>query len=211
MTWHGGDDRALRWTDDTHRVEGATMPAGLSNPVGGYLAFCTIKAVGYTAAAAVISRTYNVPPIYLAIRRVKRQSDPAAKAFVVGPVRTLIGMATGALFFAANRLADASQIAPEALMVFAVLGLITARLFEWWLLVWLFYDRDLLSPRHDWLVVVLGTVWSFVLEHSSGLRILRRRRFLGMLMVANTQQPQSGSPPTRAGRGRLVEWIEVQT
>jgi hypothetical protein len=124
------------------------MPAGFANPVGGYLAFCTVKAIGYTSAAAVISRTYD---------------DPAAKAFVVGPVRTLIGMATGAVLFAVL------QISPEALKGLAVPGLIIVRLFEWWLLVWLFYDRHLLSPRHNGLVVFLGTVWSFVLDIPAAL------------------------------------------
>ena len=67
-------------------------------------------------------------------------------------------------FLRSPRLAEACQINPPVLFVLAVVALLVARLFEWWVLVWLFYDRDLSSPRQDWAVVALGTVWSFVLD-----------------------------------------------
>ena len=61
------------------------MPMGENNPVAGYLAFCAVKAVGYTGAAAVISRIYE---------RTDRN------ALVVGATRTLIGMLVGAAIYA---------------------------------------------------------------------------------------------------------------
>ena len=79
------------------------MPAGMSDPVCGYLAFCAVKAVGYTAAAAVISRTYNRPGVNAFLQPTANASvQSIMSAFVIGPVRTLIGMATGAALFAVS-------------------------------------------------------------------------------------------------------------
>jgi hypothetical protein len=38
------------------------------------------------------------------------------------------------------------------------------RIAEWWLLIWLFYDRELREVAKDWRMVGLGTVWSYVLD-----------------------------------------------
>jgi hypothetical protein len=125
------------------------MPAGIENPVLGYFAFCGVKAVGYTAAAAVISRIY----------------DRNLKSFLVGLTRTLIGMSIGAGLFGVTYLYNSlPNIQPEyaRLIIFGILCLL--RLAEWWILIWLFYDRPLREPYRGWKVAVLGVVWSFVLD-----------------------------------------------
>ncbi len=60
------------------------MPAGVSNPVIGYLGFCAVKFAGYSLAARFISRSYQ---------RTDRS------AFLIGGVRTLIGIAAGAAYY----------------------------------------------------------------------------------------------------------------
>ena len=124
------------------------MPMGAHNPVAGYMAFCAVKAVGYTAAAAVISRIYE-------------RADRIA--FVVGPTRTLIGMAVGAAIYGFQRMAVTYGFEVFDTLPKAIAGLAVLRLLEWWLLLWLFYDRKL-SSRRGWAVVGGGIVWSFVLD-----------------------------------------------
>src|SRR5258707_1290492 len=43
-------------------------------------------------------------------------------------------------------------------------GLLPVRIVEWWLLIWLFYDRKLRQPAKGWRMVGLGTIWSYVLD-----------------------------------------------
>jgi hypothetical protein len=43
-------------------------------------------------------------------------------------------------------------------------GLIPVRLAEWWLLLWLFYDRELQQRRKGWRTVALATIWSYALD-----------------------------------------------
>jgi hypothetical protein len=121
---------------------------GEHNPVAGYLAFCAIKAVGYTAAGAVISRVYE---------REDRN------ALVVGATRTLIGMAVGAAIYAYQHIEATYGVNIFDSMAKAIAGLAVLRLMEWWLLLLLFYDRRI-SSRRGWCVVCGGTVWSFVLD-----------------------------------------------
>ena len=124
------------------------MPMGEHNPVAGYMAFCAVKAVGYTGAAAVISRIYE-------------HSD--RNALVVGTTRTLIGMAVGAAIYAFQHIQAAYGLDTFDTMPKAIAGLAALRLAEWWLLLCLFYDRQLSSHR-GWGVACGGTVWSFVLD-----------------------------------------------
>jgi hypothetical protein len=130
------------------------MPAGVNHPALGYLIFCGVKAVGYTAAAAVISRAY-------------KRTD--VNPLVVGVTRTLIGMATGVAFFGIVLATAGLQFERGIEVALAVITLIILRFLEWWILVYAFYDRHLSSPRRDWIVVVLGTVWSFVLDIPAAL------------------------------------------
>ena len=122
------------------------MPAGISNPVIGYLGFCAVKFAGYSLAARFLSRSYQ---------------RPDHNAFVVGGVRTLIGMAAGAVYYAIWRLIPHAEVAGG---IGYLAGLLPVRIAEWWLLVWLFYDRPLQQRAKDWRTVLLATVWSYALD-----------------------------------------------
>ena len=128
------------------------MPGGISNPVLGYTTFCAFKFAGYTAAAHVLSGLYDC----------KDHS-----AWKVGAVRTLIGMAAGAAYFGLWSLVSRNTpgaIQGSGVPFFYLAGLLPIRIAEWWLLIWLFYDREFRQPAKDWRAVVLGTVWSYVLD-----------------------------------------------
>ena len=128
------------------------MPAGISNPGLGYATFCAIKFAGYTAAAHLLSRQY----------------DRDLSAWKVGAVRTLIGMAAGAaylgLWVLIERTGYRLRSPVEGIPWPYLIGLLPVRIAEWWLLIWLFYDRELREVAKDWLMVVLGTIWSYVLD-----------------------------------------------
>jgi hypothetical protein len=128
------------------------MPAGFTNPALGYASFCLVKLAGYCLAARYISRSYGRPEM---------------SAFKVGGTRTLIGMAAGAGYFwlwkaglPPGRPANAFQ----ALPFWYLAGLLPVRIAEWWLLIWIFYDRKLAQVAKGWRAVAAGTVWSYVLD-----------------------------------------------
>ena len=129
------------------------MPAGIMHPGLGYATFCAIKFAGYTAAAHFLSMSY-------------KRDDLAS--WKVGAVRTLIGMAAGAAYFGLWFLIDPTARQPGGpLSGFPYLylaGLLPVRIAEWWLLIWLFYDRKLREPAKGWRMVGLGTIWSYVLD-----------------------------------------------
>jgi hypothetical protein len=129
------------------------MPGGFSNPALGYATFSAIKFAGYSAAGHVLSVSYN------------REDLPAWK---VGGVRTLIGMAAGAgyfgLWFAFERAAHPSGGTFQNYPYLYLAGLLPIRIAEWWLLIWLFYDRGLREVAKGWRMVGLGTVWSYILD-----------------------------------------------
>src|SRR5262245_1007283 len=116
------------------------MPGGVNNPVIGYLSFCAVKFVGYSVAARFISRSYQ-------------RTDHSA--FLVGGVRTLIGMAAGAAYYNIWRLIPGVAAAGGTGYL---AGLLPVRLVEWWLLLWLFFDRQLQQRAKDWRTVALATV-----------------------------------------------------
>jgi len=130
------------------------MPVGVSNPVLGYATFCAIKFAGYSAAGHVLSRRYG-----------RTDLSP----WKVGAVRTLIGMAAGAAYFAAWCVIEPSVYrvgsGPPGYFPWLYLAcLLPVRIAEWWLLIWLFYDRKLREVAIGWRMVGLGTVWSYVLD-----------------------------------------------
>jgi len=128
------------------------MPGGISHPGLGYATFCAIKFAGYSAAAHFLSVMYN-------------RDDLAS--WKVGGVRTLIGMAAGAAYFGLWSLIDPSAPPRGMFGGFPYLylaGLLPVRIAEWWLLIWLFYDRALRQPGKGWRMVGLGTIWSYVLD-----------------------------------------------
>jgi hypothetical protein len=130
------------------------VPAGLSNPAVGYAAFSAIKFAGYTIAAHYISRSYD-------------RSDLAA--WRVGATRTLIGMTAGALYFGLWIVVripfpQLLNTTGEAFPFLYLAGLLPVRLLEWWLLIWIFYDRALIERAKGLRTVALGTAWSCLLD-----------------------------------------------
>jgi hypothetical protein len=123
------------------------MPGGATHPAVGYLVFGAIKFAGYSLAARFISRRYG-----------RTDRNP----FAVGGVRTLVGMVAGAFYF--GLLAILPQKAVMAGGLVFLTGLLPLRIAEWWLLLWLFYDRRLEQPGIGWRVVAVATAWSFVLD-----------------------------------------------
>src|SRR5687768_4430449 len=123
------------------------MAAGSGNPILGPVAFVAIKVAGYTAAAVMISRWYG---------------RSGLNPWLVGGVRTVIGIAVGmlAVFLATLLPTAATSVGAWGFLLL----LVPIRLFEWWLLVWLFYDRALARPGLGWKVAALGTLWSFLLD-----------------------------------------------
>jgi hypothetical protein len=128
------------------------MPVGFSDPVLGYATFCAIKFAGYSAAGHCLSMQY----------------DRDISSWKAGAVRTLIGMAAGAAYFGAWNVLDPSAFRAGAgynsFRYLYLAGLLPVRIAEWWLLIWLFYDRALAQPAKGWRMVGLGTVWSYVLD-----------------------------------------------
>lgn len=130
------------------------MPAGFTNPALGYASFCVVKFAGYSLFARYISRSYGRPDI---------------GALGVGATRTLIGMAAGAAYFGVWMLAQNSYVRPpnapfHGFPYLYLAGLLPVRIAEWWLLIWLFYDRKLKEPAKGWRTVALGTIWSYILD-----------------------------------------------
>lgn len=131
------------------------MPAGLTHPWIGYASFCVIKLAGYTLAAKLISKSYGRTDI---------------GALRVGGTRTLIGMAAGAAYFgvwmAAGHLMSRppGTVFSQAFPVAYLAGLLPLRIAEWWLLIWIFYDREIKDRALGWRTVALGTVWSYILD-----------------------------------------------
>lgn len=123
------------------------MPAGIEHPVLGYAVFVGVKVAGYALAAQWISRSYG-----------RTDRNP----WIVGAVRTLIGMAAGALY--AGLIALVAHAATRAGTPLFLLGLLPLRIAEWWLLVWWFYDRPLERKKLGWKTVGWATLWSFVVD-----------------------------------------------
>jgi len=142
------------------------MPAGINDPVLGYIGFCEVKFAGYSVAAWAISESYK---------------RPDRKPWIVGGTRTLIGMATGAAYFGlvfgllmpalSKSFVGATADGILGFLLYPV-GLLPLRIAEWWFLLWLFYDRKLEQPAKGWRIVYVGTVWSYVLDLPATLGLL---------------------------------------
>ena len=117
------------------------MPAGPA-PLG-LAYFAAVKFVGYTAAALFIKR---------------RIPDSAAFPWLVGAVRTVIGLGAG---LGVGYVADQLEILRSEFGFYALLA--PVRICEWLLLLALFFRHDWDWPR-SLKLAALGTVWSYVLD-----------------------------------------------
>ena len=145
------------------------MPAGIEHPVLGYLSFVGVKLVGYSMAARAISWSYG-------------RND--LNSIMVGGTRTLIGMATGAAYFGLIAAAASWGMGPLARgpstvrgEILYLAGLLPLRIAEWWLLLWIFYDRRFQEVWKDWRTVGLATAWSYVLDAPAILGFLAVGKF----------------------------------
>lgn len=123
------------------------MPAGIDNPTIGYIAFCGVKLVGYTMAAHWLS----------SLHRREEHS-----AWVIGGVRTAIGIVVGAIYYLLCPLPGVAYLA----------GLFPIRLAEWWFLLWLFYRPRDEKESFDSPAIIVGTVWSYLLDLPATLGLL---------------------------------------
>lgn len=126
------------------------MPGGPT--LTGLAAFAGVKAVGYTAAGAVFKH-------YLA------PGQPRPRVLAVGAVRAAIGVAAGlayGAFFLFYAPRGWNMQAVPALWLFFSL-LLPVRLFEWWLLLWIFFRRELARHR-SWPYLAGGIASSYALD-----------------------------------------------
>ena len=127
----------------------------------GFMVVLAIKLAGYSAAAVVISKAYQ---------------RTGLSPFVVGASRCGIGLVLGGI---AGLLVSGFGSIVRALLF--LVGLVPVRMIEWWILVWLFYDRPLANRKLGWKVVCLGTVWSFVLDIPAIIGLIIVGDFWGMV------------------------------
>jgi len=122
------------------------MPGGFGEPLQGVLAFTAIKFAGYSLAAFYLNKSYP---------------DSINKFWVVGLARTIIGIVFGIV------LATVSFpfvfVGGLGFLIY-LLGLIPVRLLEWFIVIRFFYDENLNDRQKMWKSLILGTVWSFVLD-----------------------------------------------
>ena len=120
----------------------------------GFAAFAGVKAIGYTAASAVLKRGYQ------ALAPVK------TSVITVGLTRTGIGLVAG-LIYGGLWILVGNQMRlqeSEKLFVYYYVFLLPVRLAEWTFLIWLFFDRGLHDRSRLWKYVIFGTICSYVLD-----------------------------------------------
>lgn len=126
------------------------MPMG-PTPVA-FATFAGVKAVGYCGAAYLLSRAYRLDWNFL-------------KQLGVGLARTGIGIVVGVTYGVFWMFLGGAMrlLEPSSTVLYFVL-LAPLRMGEWYLLLWLFFDR----PRRDgirmWKYAGYGTGWSYVLD-----------------------------------------------
>jgi hypothetical protein len=122
-----------------------------------YVGYAMWKLLGYSLAA-------------LAFRTIHARTD--LSAWKVGLARTLLGMFVGGLYTGVWSLLASHGVFHGLPMsggrggsiLWYLAGLIPVRFCEWGVVIWFFYDRKLERRGRDVLCVLLGTVWSFILD-----------------------------------------------
>ena len=118
------------------------MPIGPS-PTIGLIAYSTIKLIGYSLFGRQANKWYK-----------KTSPHP----IIFGVTRTLLGVAVGigSLFLLS------SLTSHQGALFFVFL--IPIRFFEWFLILYLFYERKNYSFKRISGYAVMGIIWSFVLD-----------------------------------------------
>jgi hypothetical protein len=106
--------------------------------------FAAVKFAGYSAAGYFVNRSENT-------------NRP--KPLVFGGVRTALGIAAGISY---SFLLSWVSVSNQELIFYA--GLIPVRFLEWLLVLWLFYRNVPQVRARRMLYVVLGVIWSYILD-----------------------------------------------
>ncbi len=130
------------------------MAIGIDNPALGYLAFASVKAVGYISAALYLNAKFDY----------ERKS-----AIKIGLVRLLIGMVFGVGVWGTLWLFKTAGITSSLLPIAYVLLLFPVRCFEWHLLFKWFYKKDYEASQRKHLWLLSGAFLSYVLDIPAAL------------------------------------------
>jgi hypothetical protein len=118
----------------------------------GTMLYACIKISGYTFFARYLNRLFACPH----------------SIWKIGFIRTLLGVVLGLahnaffLSFFKVTMGRAPLGGEDTLLYFIVLVLL--RVFEWWLIIYWFYDRTLQRKNSMIKAIVLGILWSFILD-----------------------------------------------
>jgi hypothetical protein len=123
------------------------MAMGIPHPVLGAITFSAIKFIGYVHAARALNWHYK---------------EWDRSSWFVGGIRALVGLGGGTAYALCSL--AVSLRGSEAGDLAFVAGLAVVRLIEWTFIIWLFYDRDFEYRRRAVVIVILATLWSFLLD-----------------------------------------------
>ncbi len=115
------------------------MPMGIKDPVIGYIAFTSIKLIGYTVF----------------LHHVIKASENRIPKYFMGALRTLIGVIIGGIlgYVATNYLNE--------IVIYYLVALPFVRLFEWYITFLLFTN---IQGKRRMNLSYLGIIISFVLD-----------------------------------------------
>jgi hypothetical protein len=127
----------------------------MPNPVSVLYAIIIAKAIGYSLAGFILQKGYGRGPNFLifAVLRI-------VLGFVFGLGFLIVGFSVEG---AAASVLGSSSVAPLS-GIPILLSLITSRLFIWAALVWFFYERQDPQWKRFAAVVILGTIFSFLVD-----------------------------------------------
>lgn len=132
------------------------MPAGISHPEVGYVVFSAVKFAGYTFAAHYLNQ--------------KIANQPKS-IFFVGATRTAIGMIAGLIVKLLREAAEhffSDSISGILVLVGYFLFLFPLRLFEWWLLIRVFF-HDSSNNLQPLPLLIKLSIWSYILDLPAAL------------------------------------------
>lgn len=123
------------------------MPGGPTEL--GFVYFSAVKLAGYTAAAWYFKRDY---------------AKPDSSIWKIGVARTALGIAAGASYGGAWWLLAKWHPGAENWDAWFLPLLVPIRIGEWSLILWFFFERASAQKSRLRRNVLLGTVWSYVLD-----------------------------------------------
>ncbi len=128
---------------------------GMPNPASVLYALILAKVIGYSLAGFVLQKVYGRGPNFLIFALLR-----IVLGFVVGLVFLIVGFSVEGV---AASLLNSSSVAPLS-GIPILLSLVTSRLLIWAALVWLFYERQDPQWKRFVVVVILGTIFSFLVD-----------------------------------------------